>query len=234
MLFGGRAFAPGVHVAFAEDLKNPGLRVPITAAPAVFGDAISLGREVVWVHCYGERMVDAEAGRPKGPPRLDKGEAPRIPSDGALPGSSELLPEAIDYEASTKRLLIGNGCVENVTEEVWNYEVSGKNVLRQWFSYRKRDRSRPVIGEKRVPSPLDGIQSDSWIPEYTTDLMDLLHVLGRVVRVEKQQAELLERICTDPLVDVDEVTDAGALAMPPSAVGGRARYDSRGQLSLLG
>ena len=225
---------PGFTSRFAEDLKNPGLRVPITAAQAVFGDAISLGREVVWLHCYGQRMVDAGAGRPKGPPRLEKGEAPRIPSDGVLPGSSEPLPETLDYEASTKRLLIGNGHVENVTEEVWNYEVSGKNVLRQWFSYRKRDRSRPVIGEKRAPSPLDRIQSDSWIPEYTTDLMDLLHVLGRVVRVEKQQAELLERVCTGPLVDVDEMTDAGALAMPLSAVGGRARYDSRGQLSLLG
>ena len=80
---------PGFTSRFAEDLKNPGLRVPITAEPAVFGDAISVGREVVWLHCNGERMVDAEAGRPKGTPRLDKGEAPRIPSDGALPGSSE-------------------------------------------------------------------------------------------------------------------------------------------------
>ena len=219
---------PGFTLRFAEDLKKLGLRVPITAAPAVFREAISLGREVVWLHCYGERMVDAEAGRPKGPPRLDKGEAPRIPSDGALPGSSEPLPETIDYEASTKRLLIGSGHVENVTEEVWNYEFSGKNVLRQWFSYRRRDRSRPVIGEKRAPSPLDGIQTDSWMAEYTTDLMDLLHVLGRLVRVEKQQAELMERVCTGPLVDVEEMTKAGALAMPLSATGGRARYDSRG------
>ena len=133
-----------------------------------------------------------------------------------------------------KRLLIGSGHVENVTEEVWNYEVSGKNVLRQWFSYRRRDRSRPVIADRRAPSPLDGIHADSWIPRYTTDFMDLLHVLRRLVRVEKQQAELLERISARPLVHVDEMTDARALAIPPSAVGGRARYDSMGQLSLLG
>jgi len=25
------------------------------------------------------------------------------------------------------------------------YEVSGKKILSQWFSYRRRDRSRPVI-----------------------------------------------------------------------------------------
>jgi hypothetical protein len=32
---------------------------------------------------------------------------------------------------------------------MWAYEVSGKNVLRQWFSYRRRDRSKPVIGDRR-------------------------------------------------------------------------------------
>ena len=36
------------------------------------------------------------AGRPKGPPRLPKGEAPFIPADGAIPGAPEPLPETMD------------------------------------------------------------------------------------------------------------------------------------------
>jgi hypothetical protein len=44
--------------------------------------------------------------------------------------------------------------VENVDARVWKYEMSGKQVLLQWFSYRKANRERPTIGERRTPSPL--------------------------------------------------------------------------------
>ena len=81
----------------------------------MFDEAVALGREVVWLHCYGERFVDAAAGRPKGPPRLPKDEAPFIPADGAIPGAPEPLPETMDYDAAKRRLVIGKGFVENVT-----------------------------------------------------------------------------------------------------------------------
>lgn len=104
------------------------------------------------------------------------------------------------YDPATRRLSIGKGFIDNVPQAVWDYEVSGKNVLRQWFSYRKRDRSRPIIGDRRPPSPLDKIQPDHWLDEYTTDLMNLLHVLGRLVKLEPAQADLLTRICAAPLL----------------------------------
>ncbi len=66
----------------------------------------------------------------------------------------------------------------NVPPEVWRYEGSGKQVLVHWFSYRKKDRTRPVIGERRPPSPLEKIQPDRWLAEYTTELLNVLHVLG--------------------------------------------------------
>ena len=63
---------PAFTARFAPDLVRPGLRVPLTADAALFAEAVALGREVVWLHCYGERFADAAAGRPKGPPRLPK------------------------------------------------------------------------------------------------------------------------------------------------------------------
>jgi len=78
---------PAFTARFRADLVRPGLRVPLTADKKLFDEAVALGREVVWLHCYGERFVDAAAGRPKGPPRLPKGEAPYIPADGAIPGA---------------------------------------------------------------------------------------------------------------------------------------------------
>lgn len=97
---------------------------------------------------------------------------------------------------------------------MWAYEVSGKNVLGHWFSYRKRDRSRPLIGDRRPPSPLSQIQPESWPAEYTADLIDLLNVLGRLIDLEPVQPDLLERICESPLLDVDELRDSGALGRP--------------------
>ena len=158
---------PAFTKRFAADLVRPGLRVPLTADAALFAEAAALGREIVWLHCYGERFADPAGNRPKRAPRLPKGEAPTIPQGGGIPGAPEPLPDTMDYDAAKQRLSIGNGFVEHVTPAMWGYEVSGKNVLRQWFSYRKRDRSRPIIGDRRQPSPLDKIQPDHWLADYT-------------------------------------------------------------------
>lgn len=194
---------PAFTARFSADLVRPGMRLPLAADAALFDEAVALGREVIWLHCYGERFADASAHRPRRPPRLPKGEAPYIPADGAIPSAPEPLPDDIDYDPSRRTLRIGKGRIENVPAAVWAYEVSGKQVIRQWFSYRRRDRNRPIIGDRRPPSPLDGVQPESWLAAYTNDLIDLLHVLGRLVALEPAQAALLDRICAGALLGAD-------------------------------
>jgi hypothetical protein len=207
---------PAFTARFKDDLIQPGLRLPLTADAKLFGEAVALGREVIWLHTYGERFVDKNAGRPKGAPRMtDNG--PTIPKDGAIPGAPEPLPDDISYDPTKQRLNIGKGYVANVSQAMWHYEVSGKEVLRQWFSYRKRDRSRPIIGDRRPPSDLDKIQPDHWLTEYTTDLLDLLHVLGRLIALEPKQADLLTRICDGPLIQAADIHDLLAEPEPAGA-----------------
>jgi len=126
--------------------------------------------------------------------------APRIPAGGAIPSGPDRMPDSISYEAANRRLSIGGGHIDNVPPAVWAYEVSGKQVLTQWFSYRKRNRVRPQIGDRRPPSPLGDIQPEGWLAEYTTELLNVLNVLGRLVALEPAQAGLIERICTGPTV----------------------------------
>jgi Type ISP C-terminal specificity domain len=185
---------------------------PLTSDAKLFAEAIVLGSEVIWLHCYGERFTDPKAGRPKQAPRMSKESAPTIPKAGEIPGAPEPLPDTMDYDPATRRLKIGKGYVENVTPDMWAYEVSGKQVLWHWFSYRRRDRSRPIIGDRRPPSPLDAIQPDHWLPEYTSDLINLLNVLGRLIALEPRQADLLNRICAGRLRSAKELQDAAALA----------------------
>ena len=209
---------PAFTSRFAPDLVQPGLRVPLTADATLFAEAVALGREVVWLHCYGGRFADATANRPKSPPRLPKDQAPYIPAEGEIPSAPAPLPDSMDYDAATRKLRIGKGYVQNVTPEMWAYEVSGKEVLQHWFSYRRLDRTRPIIGDRRPPSPLDKIQPEGWLAEYTTDLLDLLHVLGRLIALETAQADLLSRICDSPLLPADDLREAGALAKPDKGV----------------
>ena len=84
----------------------------------------------------------------------------------------------------------------------------------QWFSYRKRNRERPIIGDRRPPSPLGNIQPDHWLAEYTTELINVLNVLGCLVDLEPAQAALLEMICSDPTITAEELRAAGALELP--------------------
>ncbi|MEO6809894.1 MAG: type ISP restriction/modification enzyme, partial [Isosphaeraceae bacterium] len=169
---------------------------------------------VIWLHTFGERFTDAKNDRPAQPPRLPKGQSPRISADGAIPQGPSAMPDAITYDENQERLLIGQGYVEGVTPRMWSYEVSGKQVLRQWFSYRKANRDRPIIGDRRQPSKLSDVRPDHWLAEYTTELLNVLNVIGRLVDLEPSQADLLERICSGPTLSVSELRQAGAFAQP--------------------
>lgn len=111
------------------------------------------------------------------------------------------MPDEIQYDQSKQRLLIVTGFIDNVPAAVWQYEVSGKRVLTQWFSYRKKNRERPIIGDRRPPSKLGDIQPDHWPAEYTTELLNVLHVLGLLVEMEPAQAQLLKEICDGSTIE---------------------------------
>ncbi|OZA65710.1 MAG: hypothetical protein B7X78_04820, partial [Sphingomonadales bacterium 39-62-4] len=64
---------------------------------------------------------------------------------------------------------------------------------------------RPQIGDKRKPSPLGDIQPDHWLPEYTSELINVLNVLGMLVDLEPKQADLLNRICDGPLIPASKI-----------------------------
>ena len=213
---------PAFTARFRSDLVQPGLRFPMTADASLFAEAVDIGREVIWLHCFGERFADASAGRPSGAPRMPEGERPVIPKDGAIPTDPDRFPDRIDYDAAASRLRIGEGYIGNVSRAVWEYGVSGKQVLVQWFSYRRLDRSRPIIGDRRPPSPLENIQPDRWLAEYTTELMNVLHVLGRLVALEPRQADLLNRICDGPLLSGDDLRASGAFDASSTGRGGGA------------
>ena len=204
---------PAYIERFRNDLATPGLRIPLTADADTFACAVALGRRVVWLHTFGERFADAAAGRPAGAPRLPVGQRPQVPVGGAIPNDADNMPDSLSYDVARQRLTVGTGNIEPVPPAVWRYEVSGKQVLVQWFSYRRKHRERPVIGDRRKPSALGDIQPDSWPAEYTTELLNVLNVLGLLVALEPEAAALLARICDGPLI-ANSALDAAGVFFP--------------------
>ncbi|MBA4767220.1 MAG: hypothetical protein H2049_06220 [Porphyrobacter sp.] len=180
---------------------RPGLRVPLTADAALYAEAAKLGREVIGLDTFVERFATEDPPRP---PRVGEG-GRTLPKNGAIPSTPEGFPDTLEYDAAIGRLLIGSGFIDNVPPSVWAYEVSCKQVLRQWFSYRRKKRERPLIGDKRPPSPLGDIQPDRWLPEYTSELINVLNLLALLVELGPKQADLLKRICDCPRIPANKL-----------------------------
>jgi hypothetical protein len=194
---------------FQNDLTTPALHIPFTANGETFFEAAEVGRKIIWLHTFGERMINAKKGRPSGPPRLPPEKRPRVPEQGTIPTASSLMPDSISYDLDKKRLYVGKGFIDNVDSAVWNFRVSGKQVLGQWFSYRKRNRERPIMGDRRPPSALGEIQPDCWQAEYTTELLNVINVLGLLTELQPIQTKLMENICADKTISVSEMRAAG-------------------------
>ncbi|MBM3302124.1 MAG: hypothetical protein FJY85_19505 [Deltaproteobacteria bacterium] len=139
----------------------------------------------------------------------------------------------MDYDTASGRLRVGQGFIDGVGAQVWEYEISGKKVLRQWFSYRKANRERPLIGKRRPPSPLGDIQPDHWLAEYTTELLNVINVLGRLIELEPSQAYLLQQICCNTTISVNELTAANAIGKPDTLGPGTRTRRSSQQVDLF-
>lgn len=206
------AYVAGVcaHPAYTAWLNEvsphtPGIRVPLTAESDYWSMATAIGRRVIWAHTFGERCVDTDDGRPPGRIRLSNG--PRLHSETGEGSRNRTL----EYSAENRELHIGAGVFENVSPAVEGYEVSGKNVIRTWFNYR-----RAGTGGSD-PDSLESIKPDGWRPEWDIELLDILNALTALVALEPEQAELLAAIIDGPQITVGDLTAAEVLPVPAEA-----------------
>ena len=184
---------------------TPGIRVPLTADSDYWSMAVGLGRRVIWAHTFGERCVDAADGRPAGRIRVEGG--PRLISETGEGTHNR----SFSYSAEKWELRIGNGVFGNVPPEVHAYEVSGTNIAKSWFNYRK-----PKTGTPSSES-LEGITPAGWRPEWDIELLDILNALTALVALEPDQAELLDAILDGPQITVEDLIAAEVLPVPAEA-----------------
>lgn len=196
---------------FAAALETPGLRLPITADPELWADAVEAGRYLIWLHTYAERMIDPAAGRP---PRV-----PEVPGIGWDVDVSRIPEDTseIRYDEETGTIQIGNGLLGGVRPEVWSYSVSGMQVLPKWLGYRTRKGTGRAVSST---SALDHIRPTEWHDDWNDELLDLVRILTITVDRQAQLADLLDRVCEGELISAADLPQPTAeQRRPPATLG---------------
>ncbi|MGW3134274.1 type ISP restriction/modification enzyme, partial [Streptomyces sp. NPDC001123] len=126
---------------------------------------------------------------------------------------------------TTGTVWLGEGSRGPVAKDVYDYSDGGKNILKSWFNYRKRN-----PGGKKT-SPLDDITVQTWPSEWTTEFTDLLTVLTRVVDLQEDQEKLLNEILAGPLVSRDDLSSG--TTWPSTAAARKPDYSRLGDPGLF-
>lgn len=201
---------PAYTEALAEELAEPGPRVPLTAEAGRFSRMAGLGRRLLRLHTYGERSQGGDGGPIEGAARCVQGIA------------AEDYPESFAYAGGELR--VGGGVFAPMSPEVWSYEVSGLRVLASWLGFRMQ---RP---RGRKSSPLDAIRPERWTEAMTRELLELLWVLEGSLAIHREQGRLLAEIVAGPLISGAELPSPGpGQASPPRPRPGRDQGAWSGQ-----
>ena len=183
---------PEYTARFADELANRDVRVPITKDAKLFTEAAEFGKNMLWLHTYGERLYNSTHPRGKIPQGTAK-------CTVAVSDSQDKYPNEYGYNDHTKTISVGDGRFAPVSKELWGFEVSGFKPVQSWLGYRMLKRK----GKKS--SPLDDIHPSSWTHEFTREFLELLWVLERTLDGYKVQTELFERILASELFTADEL-----------------------------
>ncbi|WP_296531408.1 type ISP restriction/modification enzyme [Rhodoferax sp.] len=195
--------APDYVITFSEELTIPGPRLPISSEAILFEQAVTLGRKLLWLHTFGERFVPngERAGH------VPNGKAKSIKP---IPNTPTGYPESFEWieypDGSGQGVLhIGTGQIEPVSKAVFEYSVSGYEVVKGWLG------SRMKKGSGKKSSPLDDIRPTEWTATLSQELRQLLWVLEATVEMQSVLNELLKKIVSGPTfnaADLPTPTDA--------------------------
>ena len=178
---------PAYVERFWDELEQPPPHLPVTKDAELFQRVADHGARLLYLHTYGSRF--ATVG--------DDGTVPQGVARCTVGVSSTGLPNDFKYDPATETLAVGEGEFAPVTREVWEYSVSGYQVVKSWLDRRKLKRSG------RKSSPLDDVRPERW--EFTEDLLHLLWVIEATLNLQPQGADLLDEACASELFSSDEL-----------------------------
>lgn len=203
---------PGYVRTFDEPLQQAGIRVPLTADPELWERAVQLGKQVVWLHTYGERGEPLPGMKylhqlPEGAdytlptPTVDMGRTmpEKKPSFSPDPVTGSLSEE--QNIPVTGTVSFGQARCENVEKRVFDYTIGGNQVLGLWAKYRLK---KPIV---RRSSSLNDIVQREWPEAWSEEYERLLYTLTHLVHLEPAQEKLLDEVLAGEQIFREEFVD---------------------------
>lgn len=212
----GLAAFPAFSKRFSGDLREGGVRIPLTLDYDTMRDVSALGSDAIELFTYCERTV----GRTQPRKSVRVSDGPRLVGDK---NSLRICPDNANYDPELEQIRLGEIVIGNVPASIWAYEVSGMPVVKKWLGYRK------AVPTTKWSSPLNEIVTTTWPKVWTEELLDLLNVIAQLRSLENQHEVLLGRVLEGPMLTVQQIKDAGLLppplwsTKPASRDGGLAR-----------
>lgn len=192
--------SPYYSSRFKADLTIPGPRIPITKEPSLFKRGVRLGSYFIWLQTFGEVDLCEDHSFIKSA----KGRAKLIHE---ISSEIEKYPNEFTYNPELEVLIVGDGRIENVSNEVMEYNQSGWKILPKWLSYRMKIGAGRVK-KKNSRSELDLIRPSSWT--FTNELMQLIWTIEKCIELWPDLDDLL-----DEIIDNDEfISEEHILPIP--------------------
>lgn len=202
---------PGYVRTFDEPLQQAGIRVPLTADPELWERAVQLGKQVVWLHTYGERgeplpgmkylhQLPKDANYTLPTPTVDMGKTMPEKKPSFSPDPVNNLSEE-ENNPVTGTLSFGKARCENVEKRVFDYTIGGNQVLGLWAKYRLK---KPVV---RRSSSLNDIVQREWPEAWSEEYERLLYTLTHLVHLEPSQEKLLDEVLAGEQIFREEFVD---------------------------
>lgn len=202
---------PGYVRTFDKPLQQAGIRIPLTADPELWERAVQLGKQIVWLHTYGER------GEPlPGMPylhQLPEGADYTLPTPTVDMGKTmpekkpSFSPDPVDSLSEEKNnpamgtVSFGQARCENVEKRVFDYTIGGNQVLGLWAKYRLK---KP---ETKWSSSLNDIVQREWPEAWSEEYERLLYTLTHLVHLEPAQEKLLDEVLAGEQIFREEFVD---------------------------
>jgi hypothetical protein len=180
---------------FWDELTIPGPRLPLTRDAARFARVTDVGCRLLWLHTYGDRLAPPEHK----PGRIPPGKAKCLRGTPAAP---EKYPEKFSYDLAGGQLHVGEGVFGPVRPEVWEFSVSGFQVVQHWLAHRMQK------GAGKKSSPLDKIRPAAW--QFDEELLDLLWVMEHTVDLWPELSKALREIVASDLFTAQDFPEPKA------------------------
>lgn len=188
---------PGYHERFKEDLRNPIVRVPLTADPALWAEAVELGR--IHVGLTSADLQDSDAPLPSAPGHSSSIKWVAEHGEGAISGNARLMCRV----GEDGQFRVGGNVFTGVDPRIMGYKIGGSKVVVKWL---ERHLATPY---GKTMTPLDLIMPDSWEPGWSQELYRLLLAVEALVALEPLQDDLLGRITEGELLSKGALTQSG-------------------------